>query len=326
MLKETQIIAESVLQARDLVNTPPSDKAPAAIARQVAGLARKIKGLSARVYTKREIEKMKMGGLLGVNRGSVNPPAFLHLKYRPTRAKKRIVLVGKGITFDSGGLSLKPPKSMEDMKCDMSGSVAAAFTVLAAARLKLPLEIHGLCAYTENLPGGDALKPGDVLKAMNGKTIEVLNTDAEGRLILADALTYGSRLKPDVMIDFATLTGACVVALGMNITALMGSSAELIEALKQAGEKSGEPMWELPLPEMYRKQLKSRIADLKNIGNPGQAGTITAGLFLSEFVDVKNWVHCDIAGTAFLDSEEGIHPAGGTGTPIRSLVTYLQNL
>ncbi len=328
-LKRAEIVCESVCWTRDQVNAPPSHLFPEEFAREVARARAKAKApsLGLTVLGKARIEALKMGSFLGVARGSDKPPVFVHLHYRPSgKIRKTVALVGKGVTFDSGGLSLKPSGGMEDMKCDMAGAAAVVGTVLAAARLGLPVEIHGLCPVTENMPNGRALKPGDVVTASSGKTVEVLNTDAEGRLILADALTFGARLKPDVMIDMATLTGAAIVALGSEITALMGDS-RVVEGLKAAGARAGEKNWELPLAPEYREHIKSRIADIKNTGKAGQAGTIIGGLFLKEFVpEGIPWVHMDIAGPAFLSGEAGLLPQGGTGVPVRTLVNYLEGL
>ncbi|MGH7442282.1 MAG: leucyl aminopeptidase family protein, partial [bacterium] len=246
--------------------------------------------------------------------------------YKPTgKAHKRVALVGKGVTFDSGGLSLKPAGSMLDMKCDMAGSATVLALGILAAKLKLPVEVHAFAPITENLPGGDALKIGDVVRYSNGTTAEILNTDAEGRIILADALLYAQEHKPDVMLDFATLTGAAIVALGMNITALMGDD-KLCERFKTLGKNTGESFWQLPLPEAYHSHIESKVADIKNIGNSGEAGTISAAFYLKEFVSMPAWVHFDIAGPAFLKSEDGVNPAGGTGAALRTVLEYLKSL
>jgi leucyl aminopeptidase len=324
-LKKTKIICQAVIETRDLVNTPPSAKTPAKIVALAKKISGQTPGLKIKVLDKKMIASLGMGGLLGVARGSAHPPFFLHLSYQGKSSHKKIALVGKGLTFDSGGLSLKPAKSMEDMKIDMAGAATVIYTLRAAALLNLPLEIHGLCPLTENMPGPDAQKPGDVLKALNGKTMEVLNTDAEGRLILADALSYACRLKPDYLIDFATLTGAAIAALGMNITAVLGQD-QLCREIILSGQKTGESFWQLPLPEKYKEHIKSKVADIKNIGNPGEAGTISAALFLKEFVDLDRWAHCDIAGPAYLNKPDGIHPTGATGTPVRTILEFLKNL
>jgi leucyl aminopeptidase len=325
-LERARIVCQSVNLVRDLVNTPASDLTPKDFARLAARTLKGARRVKIKAYDRRGLEALKMGGLLGVSRGSDKPPAFLHLHYKPAgRPRKKVTLVGKGITFDSGGLSLKPANSMEDMKGDMAGAATVVAVMLAASRLNLPVEIHGVAALTENMPGPGALKPGDVLRSMSGKTIEVLNTDAEGRLILADALFYGAGLKSDVMIDLATLTGAAIVALGMECTALMGDQ-KTVDALRRAGEAAGEKSWQLPLIAEYREHMKSRLADIKNIGKSGQAGTIIGGLFLKEFAGEKPWVHMDIAGPSFYSSETGYQPQGGTGIPVRTLVRYLENL
>ena len=247
----------------------------------MAGHAAKIKAkgkrLTLKVLNKAKIKAMGMGGVIGVAQGSAKPPVFVHLHYNPPRSKKTVALVGKGVTFDSGGLSIKGAAHMVEMKSDMSGGATVLGLVLAASRLNLPVEIHAIAPFVENMPSGSSFRVDDVLTFMNGKTAEIMNTDAEGRLILADALVYASRIKPDLILDFATLTGAAIVAVGMNYTALMGDD-KTIEKLKSAGEKSGEPMWQLPLPKAYRWHIDSKIADIKNIGNSGEAGTISAGL------------------------------------------------
>lgn len=324
-LRDRSALSEAVRFTRDLVNRPPSDTYPEAVAKEALKIGKIGKNIRVKVLRKKQIEEKKMAGLLGVNRGSHRPPVFLDLHYKPAGAKKKIALVGKGVTFDSGGLSLKPPKSMEDMKCDMAGCASVLGMILAASRMGLKVEIHAICPVTENMTGGDAMKPGDVLRYSNGVTAEVLNTDAEGRLILADALIYASKLRPDQIIDFATLTGAAVVALGLNISALLGDQT-MVDQMKAAGEKSGEAMWQLPLHEAYKAHIRSRLADIKNIGQAGEAGTITAALFLQNFVTTKKWLHVDIAGPAFLNMPDGIHPAQATGTPVRSVIEYLKGL
>jgi len=243
------------------------------------------------------------------------------------KAKKTIALVGKGITFDSGGLSLKPAQSMETMKDDMSGAAAVIGVFKALAELRPPVEVRGYLAIAENMPGGRAQKPGDVIKAHNGKTIEVLNTDAEGRLVLADALSYAAAQKPDLIIDIATLTGACVVALGHLIAGVMTNAPEQAKKLIAASKSTGEQFWELPLPKEYKKDIKSKIADVKNIGaRRGEAGTLIGGLFLQEFVGETPWVHLDIAGPSWTDSDLPYCPTGGTGHPVRTLLHYLETI
>jgi leucyl aminopeptidase len=325
-LQTAAVRSQAVILARNWVNTPPSDLSPAVFVAEAKKALKGIAGLSLKVLDAKACQRLGMGGLIGVGRGSDMPPAFIHITYKPWgKAKAKVALVGKGVTFDSGGLSLKPAGSMEDMKCDMSGAAAVIATLQAAARLQLPVELHGLCALVENMPSGHAMKPGDVLTAMNGKTIEVLNTDAEGRLILADALVYAARLKPDFMLDMATLTGAAIVALGSELFAVMGDDGPVKRVL-EASKRSGEPCWELPMVESYKEHIKSRLADLKNIGKSGQAGTIIGGLFLKEFTGSVPWAHLDIAGPAHMSAEAGLLPAGGTGVPVRTLLELLSAL
>lgn len=326
VLEERRLVCEAVCLVRDLVNRGPSEKYPAKYAKDVAALVKGVKGLSLKVLNKKAIAAWPMAGLMAVNQGSAKPPVFLHLHYRPSgKARKRVALVGKGVTFDSGGLSLKPASSMNDMKCDMAGSATVVALALLAAKFKLPVEIHACAPITENLPGADAVKIGDIIRYKNGKTAEMCNTDAEGRVILADGLLYAESLKPDILFDFATLTGAAIVALGMNITAILGND-KLCAKIKSLGERSGEHFWQLPLPDFYRKHIESKVADIKNVGNSGEAGTMAGALYLKEFVSTSQWVHFDIAGPAFLKSEEGIHPAGATGIPVRTVWEYLKSL
>ncbi len=315
-------IAEAVAMARDLVNQPARDMTP----RHLEAVARRVaqeNGLSVNVMDEVAIVNEGLGGLAGVAAGSDEPPRLIELAYDPPNARGTVVLVGKGITFDSGGLSLKSGEGMMTMKCDMGGAAAviAAMSVVPAIAPKV--RVVGLAACTENLPSGKAIKPGDVLKMRNGKTVEVLNTDAEGRLVLADALSLAVESEPDVIIDLATLTGACVVALGKDIAGLMGNDDDLIAQVEAAGARAGEPLWHLPLPAGYRKHIDSDVADIKNIGATGQAGTLAAGLFLQEFVDERPWVHLDIAGPAFRSEEDGYLPKGGTGFGVRTIVEFL---
>jgi leucyl aminopeptidase len=325
-VERASLYCEAVCLARDLVNRGPSDKTP----RSLADLAQTLKSpkTTVTVIDKAKAQELGLGSFLGVARGSAAEPVFLHLVHKPKApARRKVGLVGKGITFDSGGLSLKPPQSMETMKMDMAGaaSVLAVFRVLP--RLEVRAEVHGFCAITYNMPGPDAMKPGDVIRAMNGKTIEVLNTDAEGRLVLADALAYATREKLDAIIDLATLTGAVVTALGSKVSGTMGNNPPLMRQLKAASEKTGEAFCELPLVRDYKDQIKSSIADLQNIGKArGEAGSIIGGLFLEEFVDGRPWVHCDIAGTAWNDSPSAYCPSGGTGSMVRTLLEYLSAL
>ncbi len=326
-LTSGEVFGSSVVFARDLINRPPSDTTPEFMMKEARKLAGK--SVSIKIFNKAQVQKMGMGAFLGVNRGSHQPPYFLHLTYKPAgKIRRKIGICGKGITFDSGGLSLKPAASMETMKYDMSGaaSVFAVFRALSALKPS-GVEVHGFTPLTENMPGGNAVKPGDVLRTMRGKTIEVLNTDAEGRLILADALSYASRQGLDEVIDIATLTGACVIALGNQIAGIMGTDPKLLNKIKEASVKAGEKLWELPLEADYMPMLKSNVADLKNIGTPGVAGTIMAGLFLKEFVDEKlPWAHLDIASTGWTGSQTALSEPGATGVLIRTLLHHIFSL
>ena len=293
-----------------------------------AKIAKQRKDVQLTILNKETMEEMGMQATLAVARGSVHPPVGVHLVYKPKgKRKKRIVIVGKAVTFDSGGLSLKPADGMMTMKIDMAGAatVLGIFDVLPL--LKLPLEVHGIFLGVENMPSGHAYRPGDVVKAMNGKTIEVLNTDAEGRVTLADALSYAQKLEPDVIIDLATLTGACIVALGEEMAAILSNDKKLTQKLLKAAEETGEPLWELPPYAPYQEHIKSRVADIKNIGMRGAAGTISAALFLAHFVGKTPWAHMDIAGPSYAEREVRPDlPPGGTGYGVRLLVRYLQSL
>lgn len=319
------IIAEAANWARDIVNEPANNMTPTHMANAARKLAETY-GLSIEVLDKERMTKLGMGGLLGVAQGSQQPPKFIILGYRgkPT-TDIDLVLAGKGITFDSGGISIKPSEGMADMKDDMAGGAAVMATLMAIARLKPRINVTALVPATENLPSGTALKPGDIIKAMNGKTIEVLNTDAEGRLILADALCYAVRLKAKAIVDAATLTGACMVALGKICTGVFSNNQELADKVLAAGKESGELSWQLPMFDEYREQLKSDIADIKNIGNR-YGGAITAAKFLADFVGDTPWVHLDIAGTADNDKEKGYLVKGATGIPVRTFVNLVLNI
>lgn len=320
-----EAIADAVFIARDLVSQPGNVATPSYIAEQARTLA-KANGFTCTVLEQADLEKLGMGGLLAVAAGSAQPPKCLVLEHSPCGADQRpVALVGKGVTFDSGGISLKPREGMERMKDDMAGAAAVLGTFVVAAELKLPVNLVGIIPLAENLPDGKAYKPGDVITTMAGKTVEIVNTDAEGRMLLCDALHYAQRFQPRVIIDLATLTGACLVALGTIVTGLLGNDETLKRSLKRAGEDSGERLWELPLWDEYGELMKSDIADLKNAGGP-YAGTISAGWFLKQFVGKTPWVHLDIAGTAW--EEKGRHylPKGATGVGVRLLLTYLRSL
>ncbi|MBI3609416.1 MAG: leucyl aminopeptidase [Nitrospirae bacterium] len=320
-----QILAEVVNYVRDLCNHPSNVVTPSRLAEEARTIAKEF-GLTCRVIEKAEAESLGMGAFLGVARGSMEPPKFIILEY--TGGKKKdapVVIVGKSITFDSGGISIKPAEKMEQMKTDMSGGAAVLGTMKALAQMKLPVSVVGILPATENMPSGTAVKPGDVVTAMSGKTIEVINTDAEGRMILADALAFATRYKPSAIVDLATLTGACVVALGNHATGVMGTNPKLIERLKRAGEDCGERVWELPLWDEYHEQIKSDVADMKNIGGRG-AGAITAAVFLRKFVGDYPWAHLDIAGTAWNDEARPYAPKGATGVGVRLLIQWLTEM
>jgi leucyl aminopeptidase len=320
-----RVLAEATNFARDLTNTPanymtPSDMAEAA--RRVAAE----KGLDVEVLEREDMEKMGMGALLGVAQGSKQPPKFIIVSYRGgDSASTPLGFIGKGLTFDSGGISIKPSEGMDEMKGDMAGGAAVIAAIGAIAELKPGINVTGLVPATENLPGGSALKPGDVLKAMNGKTIEVANTDAEGRLILADAICYARKLGLAPLVDVATLTGACRVALGDICTGVMGNDQKLIDRVIEAGEEAGEKIWQLPMYEEYKEQNKSEVADVKNTGGR-YAGAITAAQFLSEFSEDTPWVHLDIAGPSFIKKEQNYLTKGATGVAVRTLVNVALTL
>jgi len=322
-----RVVSESVCTARDLVNLSPDEKTPVLFSKAIEKSARKY-GYDASVWDKEMIEEEGMGGLLAVNRGSMEPPTFTVLEWKPENARNRkpIVLVGKGVVFDTGGLSLKPTKgSMDSMKSDMAGAAAVVGAMEAIARLELPVFVIALIPATDNRPGQQAYVPGDVIRMHSGKTVEVLNTDAEGRMLLADALSYAGDLYPELVIDLATLTGAVVVALGEFVSAVMTNTntetPQYIEAMIEAGERSGDRVHPLPMHEEYADLLKSTVADMKNVGGRA-AGSITAAKFLEAFVDYP-WLHLDIAGTSFLETAQPYRPVGGTGFGVRLLVEFV---
>lgn len=326
-LGRAAVIGEAVSLARDLVNTPAGDLAPSDFA-EIAREQAQEYGLEIEIFDEVRIASERMGGLLGVAAGSAKPPRFITLTYEPeglSGAVPTVALVGKGITFDSGGLSLKSGTGMMTMKMDMSGAAAVLATLSVCARLEIAVRVVGYMPLTENMPSGTATKPGDVLRTRSGKTIEVLNTDAEGRLILADALTVAAEGRPDAIIDLATLTGACVVALGSQIAGLLGNDDALIHQVQAAGRTAGEALWPLPLPTGYHGHIRSEIADMKNIGATGQAGTISAALLLEEFVDDVPWAHLDIAGPAWSDEDSGLVRKGGSGFGVRTLIALLES-
>ncbi len=318
-------LGECVNAARDLVNAPPNDLYPAVLADFAKTEAQKV-GVECKVWDKKGIQKLNMHLLLAVNRGSSKEPRFFHMTYKPARkAVAKVVFVGKGLTFDAGGLCIKPPKSMLDMKCDMAGAATTIGTVLAAARLKLPIEVHGIVGSTENTIGDDAYRPGDVFPSRDGKSVEIINTDAEGRLVLADALAYARELDADYLIAHATLTGACMVALGPWTAGLFTKEDELARRYVEAATEEGESFWRMPLDEDLRESLRSEVADLKHTGDQ-YGGAITAALFLREFVGKSKWMHLDIAGPAFQDRPHASQPKGGTGFGVLTAVRFLEQL
>jgi leucyl aminopeptidase len=311
---------EAVAFTRDLVNRPGGDLTPTEAAKAARSWGR-THGLKVSVMDERAIREARLGGVLGVNRGSSQPPKFVTVTYTPSGTPTaKVALVGKGITFDSGGLSIKTSDGMSTMKCDMggAGAVLGAMGVIAAEAP--PVQVTAYLPFTDNMTGPDATRPGDVLRHRDGTTTEVLNTDAEGRLILADALALASESSPDAIVDAATLTGACMVALGRKVAGLMGNDDDLVERVRAAAEATGESVWHLPLPAEYRPLLDSTVADLRNIGKQPHGGALTAGLFLQEFVgEGIPWAHLDIAGPAWSDADEGLVTAGGTGFGVRLL-------
>ncbi|MBD3274112.1 MAG: leucyl aminopeptidase [Candidatus Marinimicrobia bacterium] len=311
---------------RDLATHPSNIMTPTRLAEEAEQIA-KVGGFKCRIYNRDEFEKMGMGAFSGVAKGTEEPPKFILLEYNGgKKGDPPVAFVGKGITFDTGGISIKPSKNMDQMKFDMCGAAAVLGIMHAIAHLKPEINVVGAVAATENMPGGKAYKPGDILKAYNGKTIEVLNTDAEGRLALADALSFVSdEFQPRFMIDFATLTGAAVVALGHRAAAIMGTDEDLVRDIIDAGEYTGERCWQLPLWEGYSSDMKSEVADVKNLGSQG-AGTITAGAFLKEFVSDTPWAHLDIAGTAWWSEDQPYIPKGASGFGVRVMMHWLNQL
>ena len=324
ILKESTLIGEAVNFARDLVNTPANYLIPEVLASE----ARKLKSrrISVQVLNRRGIERAGMGAFLAVSSGSRKDPQFIIVKYNGASSKvPPSLLIGKSVTFDSGGLSLKPSEGMEKMKYDMAGGAAVLGVFHYLRKSGISANIIGILPATENLPGGSAAKPGDIVRTVSGKSIEILNTDAEGRLTLADAIDFSKRFRPRAIIDIATLTGACSVALGNEAIALMGNNASLISSIKKASELTGERVWEMPLFEEYREYLKSDFADIKNIG--GRSGSlVTAAYFLKEFAGNTPWAHLDIASTAWTDKEKPCYPVGATGVGVRLLISLLKEL
>ena len=324
-IKAAEAICSGVCFARDLVNAPGNLKSPEYLAMQAVAMAEQV-GINATLLDRREMERQGFGALLGVAQGSVQPPYLIVLEYRGGKVDEQpIALVGKGVTFDAGGISLKPAEKMDEMKMDMGGAATVLGTMQAAAQLQLPVSLVAVVPAVENMPSGSAIRPGDILTSLSGKTIEVMNTDAEGRLILADALTYVGRYQPREVIDLATLTGACIIALGNQAAAVLGNNEPLIRQLIKAGERSGERFWQLPLWDEYSEQIKSNFAEVKNTGGRA-AGTITAAAFLQKFANDYKWAHLDIAGVAWEDQGRAGQPKGGTGFGVRALIEYLREV
>ena len=324
-------IAWAVMAARDLINTPPSELPPARLAELAAADLEGRPGTTVEVWDERRLAAERMGGILGVGRGSSEPPRLVQAHYQPADPLEvdgrvpHVVLVGKGITFDSGGLSLKTADGMTTMKTDMSGAAIVLSVLGACGDLGVRVRVTALATLAENMPDGRAIKPGDVLTIRNGSTIEVLNTDAEGRLVLADGLSLATELDPDAIVDVATLTGAVTVALGTSIAGLFGNDQPLVDRVRDASRAAGEQLWPLPLPEEYNEHLDSEVADMKNIGRPGQAGAIVAALLLGRFVGSVPWVHLDIAGTGRSPENAGYLSKGGTAFGVRTLLELLSS-
>jgi leucyl aminopeptidase len=318
-----RIVSEAVCMARDLVNGPSNKITPTLLSEKAEQIV-KDHGMEIQVLDVSEAEAMGMGAYTAVARGSQEPAKFIILEYNKGKGFDTIALVGKGITFDSGGISIKPADGMDRMKDDMSGAAAVLAMMQAVSKLQIPLHLVGIIPATENLPSGKAYKPGDVLKTLSGQTVEVISTDAEGRLILSDALTYSLRYQPKAIIDLATLTGACVIALGDYVIGLLGNNDPLLKRIEEASGKTGEKVWSLPLWDEYFEYLKSDVADFKNVGTRA-AGAIIGGIFLSKFVEKIPWVHLDIAGPAFIEKERPYVPKGGTGVGVRLVIQLLRD-
>ncbi len=323
-MEKGKLLAETANYVRDLVNTPAADMTPTLLANEAKKVAEENK-LKITVFGKKELEQKKMNSIIGVGRGSVQEPKLIVIETNP-KAKKKIALVGKGITFDSGGLDIKPWPYMVNMKSDMAGAAAVLGAVRIAAKLKLSVNIVGIMACAENMPGGTAQRPGDIITSYSKKTIEVVNTDAEGRLVLADAVTYAEEQKPEAIIDIATLTGSCIVALGYSAAALICNDENLKKSLKKASAETGELLWELPLLDDFRDAVKGKLADVKNVGNEkAGAGTITGGTFIESFIQKTPWAHIDIGGMGWFIEDKDYVPEGGTGFGVRLLASLAEN-
>jgi len=326
-LKLGQIVSNGVSLARDLINEPAGEMTPDNLLKTAKQIAQKSDLINLKSFNKSELKKQGFGGIAAVSQGSWEDAHLIHLTYKPEKQKNklRIALIGKGLTFDSGGLSIKPSDYMENMKTDMAGAAAVLGIFSILTQIKPAFEVHGIIAACENMPGPKAIKPGDIVKIKNNKTVEILNTDAEGRLVLADALSYAIEQKIERIIDIATLTGACIAALGDNIAGIMGNNQKLVDDIITAGQTSGEKIWQLPLEPDYQKSLKSEIADLRNICKMKGGHAITAALFLKQFVNKTPWAHLDIAGPAWAEKPmNGYTPAGAVGFGVRTVVEYLK--
>jgi leucyl aminopeptidase len=327
-VNEAKIIADATNLAREIVNSVPDDLTPEVLANEAKKVADSLEDVECFIGDEEFLKEQKMGAFLAVSRASEHKPRLIHLTYRPKDAKKKFVFVGKGLTYDSGGLSLKPSEHMVSMKADKGGAAAVLSILKGAAELKVPFEVHCIIGACENMIGGNAYKPDDVLVAKNGKTIEVRNTDAEGRLVLADCLCYAQEQKPDYLVDLATLTGACVVALGDYTTGVMGHNSRLKHEIMAAANKSGELTGSLPFNRYLKKLLKSQVADISNISSSRYGGAITAALFLDNFIEEENkerWIHLDIAGPAFIEKDWGYNQAGASGAGVRMNLYWLKD-
>ncbi len=323
-LKLGLAIADAVALARDAVNEPPNELYPEILAQMARGLGKQYK-FKVKVLDKAGIARAGMKLHYAVGQGSAHEPRFIHLTYSPpTSSREKLVFVGKGLTFDSGGLCIKPAPGMGEMKSDMGGGAAVLGLMKAIGELKPRVEVHGIIGAAENMPDAAAYRPGDIFGSLDGKTVEIINTDAEGRLVLADALAYARRLKPSLIVDAATLTGACLVALGKTCSAYYTSNDELAERFGQAAKQAGENFWRMPLLDDLAEQLKSDVADLKHTGDRW-GGSITAALFLREFVGDVPWIHCDVAGAVLADRAQGSYPKGGTGHPVLTFLDFVEN-
>jgi len=330
VISQAQIVAEGTLFARNTANLPPNECSPSTLASIAKSLSSKNK-LKCKIFSKNELKQKKFGGISAVGQGSKNEPKLIILEHnKGRRDDKPVVIVGKAVTFDTGGISLKPSDKMDEMKFDKCGGCTVLGIMKAVSELKLPINVVGIIPSVENMPGGESYRPGDIIRLYSGKTAEILNTDAEGRLILADALSYGiKQYSPKSIIDFATLTGACIVALGNNVAGLVSNNQELAEKIKNSSEKTSEELWQLPINDDYMDMIKSNVADMKNVGMGRAAGTITAAAFLANAVDNAPWAHIDIAGTAWTQEatkKKSYNPKGATGFGVRLILDYLRTL